>query len=122
LLDLFGNHAVRCPHASGGPRTEHWHDPLVLAWERLVRFANVKVEHEKANLVITNPGLRADFYLPEFNTIVDLRTAVTSDKMLCRKAATSPGAAAEAGIQRNIDKFRAHVKAQGDVFLASARR
>jgi len=86
--------------------------------ERSVRFANVKVEHEKANLVITNPGLRADFCFPEFNTIVDLRTAVTSDKSLCRKAATSPGAAAEAGIKQKNDKWRAHVEGQSDVFLA----
>jgi hypothetical protein len=83
-----------------------------------VRFANAKFEHEKANLVITNPGLRADFYLPEFNMIVDLRTAATSDKTLCRKAATSPGAAAEAGIQQKNDKWKTHVEAQGDVFLA----
>ena len=83
-----------------------------------MRFASVKAEHEKANLVITNPGLRADFYLPELNTIVDLRTAVSSDKTLFRKAATSPGAAAEAGIQQKNDKWKAHVEAQGDVFLA----
>ena len=117
-LDLFGNHAVRCPHASGGPRTEFWHDPLVLLWERLARFAGYKVDHEAKNLVIAAPGLRADFFISETKTIVDLRTAVTCDKQLCAKAACSPGAAAEAGIADKDSKWKAHVDAQGDIFLA----
>ena len=117
-VDLYGNHAVRCPSASGGPRTEFWHDPLVLMWERIARFAGYKVDHEAKNLVISAPGLRADFFIPEIKTIVDLRTAVTCDKQLCAKAATSPGAAAEAGIADKENKWKAHVDAQGDIFLA----
>ena len=117
-LDVFGNHAVRCPSASGGPRTEFWHDPLVLMWERIARFAGYKVDHEARNLVLSAPGLRADFFIPEIKMIVDLRTAVTCDKQLCVKAATAPGAAAEAGIADKESKWKAHVDAQGDVFLA----
>jgi len=87
-------------------------------WERIARFAGYKVDHEAKNLVISAPGLRADFFIPEIKTIVDLRTAVTCDKQLCAKAATSPGAAAEAGIADKENKWKAHVDAQGDIFLA----
>jgi hypothetical protein len=73
-------------------------------WERLARFAGCKVDHEARNLVLSAPGLRADFFIPEINKIVDLRTAATCDKQLCVKAATALGAAAEAGIADNESK------------------
>jgi len=87
-------------------------------WVRLARFAGYKVDHEAKNLVIAAPGLRADFFISETRTIVDLRTAVTCDKQLCAKAATSPGVAAEAGIADKDSKWKSHVDAQGDIFLA----
>ena len=87
-------------------------------WEHLARFAGFRVFHEESGIVVANPQMRADIYLPQVRMILDQRTAVTCDKSLCAKAATTPGAAAEAGTVTKEDKWKAPVEAQGDIFRA----
>ena len=117
-LDLFGNHATCCSSASGGPRREFWHDKLVSMWGHLARFAGFSVSIEQDGIVVGQPQLRADLYLPQMRMILDQRTAVTCEKSICAKAASYPGAAAEAGTTKKEDKWKTPVEAQGDIFLA----
>jgi hypothetical protein len=117
-LDLFGNHSTCCSSASGGPRKELWHDALVSMWQHLARFAGYTVHHEVSGIVVAQPQLRAYLYLPQARIILDQRTAVTCDKSLCAKAATTPGAAAEAGTVKKESKWKTSVDAQGDSFKA----
>ncbi len=71
-----------------------------------------------SGIVVAQPQLRADLYLPQARIILDQRTAVTCDKSLCAKAATTPGAAAEAGTVKKESKWKTSVDAQGDFFKA----
>ena len=87
-------------------------------WERVARLSGYKVKYEQSNLVLSNPGLRADLFLSQLRILTDLRTVVTCGKKLCVKAATSPGTAAEAGTAYKNDKWKHLVEAQGDIFLA----
>ena len=120
-LDLFGNHAVRCPSASGGPKAHLWHDPLVQQWTRIARFAGVKANDEVRSMVLANAGLRADMVLHETPSVItDVRTCNSTDKKICRKAAKAPGTAAEAGATIKDDKWKDLVLAQGDTFIALA--
>ena len=113
--------AVRCPSASGGPKTNLWHDPLVQQWTRLARFAGVKANDEVRSMVLANAGLRADMVIHETPSIItDVRTCNTSDKKICRKAAKAKGTAAEAGATAKDDKWKDLVLAQGDSFIALA--
>ena len=87
-------------------------------WQHLALFAGYSVHHEVSGIVVAQPQLRADLYLPQVRIILDQRTAVTCDKSLCVKAATTPGAAAEAGTVKKESKWKISVDAQGDSFKA----
>ena len=118
-LDLFGNHAVRCPSASGGPKAHLWHDPLVQQWTRIARFAGERANDEVRNMVLANSGLRADMVIHSKPSILtDIRTSNSTDKKLCKKAARAKGTAAEAGATTKNDKWKDLVQAQGDIFIA----
>ena len=87
-------------------------------WGHLARFAGFSVSIEQDGIVVGHPQLRADLYLPQMRMILDQRTAVTCEKSICAKAASYPGAAAEAGTTKKEDKWKTPVEAQGDIFLA----
>jgi len=50
--------------------------------------------------------------------ILDVRTCNPTEKSVCSKAASEPGAAALAGVTEKNNKWKHFVDAQGDVFLA----
>ena len=77
---------------------------------------------EQSNVLILGPpGARADVISQSpgdsFSHVIYVRTVDTCASESCRKAARYPGSAADGGERLSSCKWRAHVHAQGDVFV-----
>jgi hypothetical protein len=110
-----------------GTRTKFWHDPLkrtLLSLIRITGFSGAK--EEVSDVLLVGPsGMRADVLFRgnahsggQKQYILDVRSCNPTEKSVCSKAASEPGAAALACVTQKNRKWKHFVDAQGDVFMA----
>ena len=96
----------------------------LLSLIRMAGFSGAK--EEVSDVLLVGPsGMRADVLFRgnahsggQKQYILDVRSCNPTEKSVCSKAASEPGAAALAGVTQKNRKWKNFVDAQGDVFMA----
>ena len=118
-VDLYGDHALRCPR--GSKLRTRWHDSVKKVYAMLTTMAGLKRTLEPEQMMLFS-GDRPDLAVcgedGRYNVITDVRTAVPSLAGICPGAAATPGHAALLSEIEKDAKWMQQAAAQGLTFHA----
>ena len=125
--DILGDHSLLCFH-DGNPhrRRTLWHDASYRVWGAMLKSVGFSVRIEPSNALLSNSGKRPDLIIHDNSasssqTFIDFITCVVAKSPNPSRGASLPGAAADAGANEKIDRWRELVYAQGDSFIPIAQ-
>ena len=118
-VDLFGDHALRCPR--GSKLRTRWHDSIKNVYAMLATMAGLNRTLEPEQMMLFSndrPDLAVRNKNCHYNVITDVRTAVPSLAGICPGAAATPGHAALLSEVEKDAKWMRQAAAQGLAFFA----
>ena len=118
-VDLFGDHALRCPR--GSKLRTRWHDSIKNVYAMLATMAGLNRTLEPEQMMLFSndrPDLAVRNDNGHYNVITDVRTAVPSLAGICPGAAATPGHAALLSEVEKDAKWMRQAAAQGLAFHA----
>ena len=118
-VDLFGDHALRCPR--GSKLRTRWYDCIKNVYAMLATIAGLNRTLEPEQMMLFSndrPDLAVRNDNGHYNVITDVRTAVPSLAGICSGAAATPGHAALLSEVEKDAKWMRQAAAQGLAFHA----
>ena len=126
--DSLGDHSLLCMADGNAQRRKLWHDPTYRVWgamcaklSRLLSYPGSKQPATQWYSMKRSDLLIHDHTTSNPNTFIDFITCVVAKSSHVRRAASLPGAAADAGVLEKNNHWLDLVTSQGDRFLAIAQ-